>query len=121
MRISWRAGDTRGSAITGYEVVIQHVDGINYSPSTDCNMVGQTATSCNVPMSVLAGAPWNLVKNSQIRARVRAINAAGTGDQSVVGGTQALFVRPSTVTSLNLAHGNQQIVVDWRAPSDDGG
>jgi hypothetical protein len=121
LRISWSAGATGNSAITGYVVTILRGDGSNtYSPTTCAT--NTLTTTCDIALSTLQ-ANFALVYPTAINARVLATNTYGNGATSSTGtwvNTPAFT--PSTPTNLRLSSNTDTtITVTWDAISSNGG
>jgi hypothetical protein len=85
VQISWALPAEQGAAVTAYTVKIRASDG-NYYESALCD--GSLASvvaarSCEIAMSALRTAPFNLAFNELILATVSATNADGTGLESL--------------------------------------
>jgi hypothetical protein len=79
--VSWTAPYDGGSAITKYTVTVRAQDGINFYPDT-VNCPGDTTSTltnneCTIPYSVLDTAPFLLSYNTNIYAKVAAVNLVG--------------------------------------------
>ncbi len=117
--ISWTAGATNGSAITGYTVNDSYTsyNGSSYSTTTASNVctgsTTSTATSC-----VISG----LINGQSYTFSVAAINGVGTGAFS--GASSAVTpsaTTPGTPTIGTVVAGNASVTVNWSAPSSNGG
>lgn len=81
MRLAWLAPDANGLAVDEYEVVVLESDDVTWSAvlatcdGSDPTIVA--AVTCDVPMAALRAAPFALVLNDPVRAKVRAHNLLG--------------------------------------------
>lgn len=70
-----------GSPILSYQIVIRHNDGVTFSEDTvNCNGADSQIISelkCQVPVSILRAAPFELEWGTSVYAKVAAINAVG--------------------------------------------
>ncbi len=88
VQIVWSKPDTGGSPITSYKIEIQISDGSYITDLTTCD--GSSATiitnlSCNILISRLRGAPYNLPWGASIYAKVTANNIVGPSVTSNAG------------------------------------
>lgn len=71
-----------GISIDSYELQVKTRTGTFSAPS-DCFASSlKTNYYCNVALSTLTQAPFNLILSDQIEARVRAVNSIGSGNYS---------------------------------------
>lgn len=81
VEIDWDQPANGGSPITAYQVVIRHNDGTSFTEDTvNCDGTDSSIVStrkCQIPVSVLRAAPYNLDWGDSIYAKVAAINAVG--------------------------------------------
>lgn len=85
--VSWTAPYTGGSPITAFTILLQHGDDSSaysaessYCDGTSLAIV--TARSCDIPLTTLRAAPFNLALDQQIIAKASATNAVGQGPES---------------------------------------
>lgn len=72
-QISWVAPDDRGAALTTYKVYVEDVNGNLVEEAVYCSSSEPTLLTnryCNIPMSVLANAPYSLPKGTLIKVKV---------------------------------------------------
>lgn len=70
---TWTAPDDRGAALTAYRLYVEAFDGslleeTVYCPSSEASLL--TSPYCNIPMAVLAAAPYSLPKATLIRVKI---------------------------------------------------
>lgn len=106
--LSWSAPSSNGgSAVTDY--LIEYASGGSYSTFLD----GQ---SSNTSTSVTG-----LTNGTAYTFRVSAINAAGTGLASTASSGLTPLTVPSVPQNLSATASNQTVVLNWSAPSSNGG
>lgn len=82
---TWTAPDDRGAALTAYRIYIEASDSslleeTVYCPSSESSLL--TTRYCNMPMAVLAAAPYSLPKGTLIRVKIQAQNLKGWSELS---------------------------------------
>lgn len=80
MRIDWVAPDNNGLAVTAYEILVLQSDGTTWAAVGTCDGTDSaivSATQCDVAMTTLRAAPFALVLNAQVVAKVKAKNLLG--------------------------------------------
>jgi titin len=82
---TWTAPDDRGAALTAYGLYVEASDGslleeTVYCPSSESSLL--TNRYCNIPMAVLAAAPYSLPKGTLIRVKIQAQNLKGWSELS---------------------------------------
>ena len=102
--IKWAAAYNGGTAITAYDIEIQHTDGVSYSADM-VNCDGSTLLivvekQCTVPVSTLLNAPFDIPFGSSIFARVKAYNVIGSSEWSEAGNGALIVSVPSKPTNL---------------------
>jgi hypothetical protein len=104
--ITWMGpADNGGSAVTGYLVDKRNLDG------TWTNIANQTAMTIEVPIPAKATTDFY---------RVSAVNAIGVSDPLAINiSTQADL--PGAPQGLTLTRGTSSSVLNWAAPTTDGG
>lgn len=102
--VTWSAAANNGSAVTGYDAVVQ-------PGGNSCSTTG-TGTSCTIS-PLTNGTPYSI--------SVYATNDAGGGEVS----TSETAITPRTLagspTNVVINPGDRQLGVSWRAPSSNGG
>ena len=95
MRISWVAPSNNYKTITAYAIEILNAAGSLYlSEATYCDGTSSEVVAnlyCEVPVSVLRAAPFSLLLQNLVVARVRAINMLGAGPFSEANTVGALI------------------------------
>jgi hypothetical protein len=82
VRVTWIEPATGSAAINGYKVYIADKDGLFREETTYCNGSINPVLSqkyCEVPMSVLRIAPYSLLFDALVKAKVMASNIYGDG------------------------------------------
>ena len=86
MGITWQQPYGNSETITAYKILIQQSNG-QFSESLAACDGSQEATiaalACNVPMSTLTAAPYNLAQNALVVVRAAALNSIGWSDLSL--------------------------------------
>jgi large repetitive protein len=102
--IKWAAAYNGGTAITAYDIEIQHTDGVSYSPDmVNCDGSASLIVmekQCTVPVSLLLDAPFDIPYGSSIFARVKAYNVIGSSEWSEAGNGALIVSVPSKPTNL---------------------
>lgn len=86
VKIAWIEPPSNSAPIDGYDVLVARQDGLFVRESTYCD--GFTSPTvlaeayCLIPMAVLRGPSYGLVRGDIVRAKVRAHNEYGAGDLS---------------------------------------
>jgi accessory colonization factor AcfC len=103
--LNWTApSDDGGAAITSYQ----------YKKDTDAWVTIPGVLATNYTVTGLSNATsYNFI--------VRAVNASGPGSDSNSTGAVITNTVPNAPTSLIGTAGNKEIILNWTAPSDDGG
>ena len=125
--IAWVPPDANGLAIDAYEVLVLESDGATWTAAAGCDGSEPgivAAARCDVPMATLRAAPFALVLNDPVIAKVRAHNLLGW----------SLAYSPPTVTGATIktepgappaaptegpATDDTQIQVEWAAVTGD--
>jgi hypothetical protein len=107
--LTWSAPSSNGGDAVSDYVVQYSSDGTTWTTFTDS--VSSTA-SCTVT---------GLANGTAYTFRVAAVNAAGTGQYSVVSAAVTPFTTPDAPTAVAGVVGNTQVVVSWTAPANNGG
>lgn len=113
--LSWSAGSTGGSAITGYRVyrgTSSGQEGATPISAGTCTDPTTTATSCE-DTSVATGQTYYY--------KVAAVNALGTGPQSNERSASSNPTVPDPPTLNSATPGTGQVTLAWSAPSNNGG
>jgi hypothetical protein len=133
--IDWQAPSTDslhdyGTAITGYRILIQSSDTIEfYEDLVNCdgsNPAIVSSTSCEIPMSTLQGTPFMLNLGQSVYAKVAAVNEINSSPNSVPGNGASItlsFVPDAPVNLLRneLLTTRSQISLSWEAGASNGG
>ena len=127
VQVRWIAPDNGGSAITAYQILIQKSDGSFSSQLTDCDGTSSTivvARSCNIPISTLIVAPFNLLWGDDVYATVTAVNVYGSSTVSLAGNGAKILREPDA--PVNLANdpsitSGSQIGLTWAQGIENGG
>lgn len=85
--ITWTAPAANGNAISTYTVEIQRADAAYQDSSSSCAGTAATvvaARTCTVTLALLRGAPYSLVYDALVVARITATNANGASTVSTV-------------------------------------
>ena len=86
MGITWEQPYDNSETIVAYKILIQQSNGQFSEDVAHCDG-SQAATiaalSCNIPMSTLTAAPYNLVQNALVVVRAAALNSIGWSDLSL--------------------------------------
>jgi hypothetical protein len=96
--ISWAYPDDGGYQVTAYQIFIQKSDGSFAQHTAGCDgSLNSIVTNrqCTVSMNSLMQSPFNLVKDSNVIAKITATNVVGTSIESNVNG--APYVTISTI------------------------
>ena len=112
LKVSWRAADGNGSAITGYEVEYRKQNADNTWPSTwTSHDHYDTSTSTTID---------NLTNGSAYQVRVQATTSNGkSGWTSAVTGTPKAV--PDAPDAPTLTSGDRKIDLSWSAPTNNNG
>ena len=103
--VSWQAASGNGAPIDDYELQYRPEGGSWRGRFVDARSTGATITG--------------LDNGTTYEVRVRAVNSVGAGDWSPIGrGTPVAAA--SAPTALTVTAGDEQLVVNWQAPADDG-
>jgi hypothetical protein len=82
------------------------------------------AAACNVPISSLLAAPYNLPWGSSIYAKVTAINIVGSSLASIAGNGAVILTSPDPPQSLDndeVVTNKDTIGFSWQDGNADGG
>lgn len=105
LRVSWNLISANGSPITSYRIFIRQSQTADYfEETTDCLGATQGVIDqeyCDINISTLRGAPWNIDGGDSIWARVTSLNVYGESANSV-DGNGAYFTRVPDAP-INLA------------------
>lgn len=119
VRIQWDEPASNGATIAGYDILILQSDGTTYSEElVSCNGTAFLSTRvCDVPLTTLRAAPFNLALGDLVRVKARARNAVGVGpfSQANVDGA-TIQTEPQQVTGLTFveaASTASEITVSW--------
>ena len=105
--VEWDAPDDNGSSITGYEVgYLMGGDDPSYIDVDDPSTRSLTITG--------------LENDTQYFVAVQAENAVGDSDWSDISFATPTAQPPDAPSALRLRPSDEQIVVDWEAPDDNG-
>ena len=126
--IEWDAPNNRGSVITSYTITIRQSDNVTYTETlTDCDGRSQaivSSASCQVPITKLRTAPYNLPWGASIYAKVVATNYYGSSAVSdPVNGAIILTIPDAPagiVENFSLKSGTT-ISLTWTNGEKDGG
>jgi hypothetical protein len=120
VKIAWVDPIDNYEAIDGYQVFIAHNDYINFSEVTShcdgTNSVVFELKACQIPLSTLMQAPFNLQAGDEVIAKFAAHNTNGWSEMSDVTTLGALIqVEPikMAVPTRNSQTTTQKLVVDW--------
>ena len=111
VHVEWQSPSTNaqndyGAPITAYNVQIQAIDGISYfTDLTACNGTSSVVVTnlyCDIPISTLLGAPFNLVYGSSVYARSAAINIIGSSLFSTAGNGAVIAMSYAPDAPVNL-------------------
>jgi hypothetical protein len=94
VRVSWTAPSANFKTITAYGVELRDSAGNYHNLTSYCDPVSAGLVSsryCDVPVSVLRAAPFNLGLQALVVARVRAYNVRGWGEYSPANTVGALI------------------------------
>lgn len=126
IRISWDAPDHNGLAVTQYEILILAVDGSSWAATASCDGASGPVVQdrqCEVLMTTLRSAPYALVLNSAVTAKVRAYNPLGWGPYSqptAAGATiQTEPAAPPQAITEGAATDDTQVQIVWYALTGD--
>jgi len=128
MRLAWTGPDANGLAIDAYEILVLESDGVTWTTvldtcdGSDADIV--SATACDVPIAALRAAPFALVLNDPVLAKVRAHNllgwSAAYSPPTVAGGTiKTEPAAPPTAPTEGAATDDTQVQVEWAALTGD--
>ncbi len=123
VRVTWIAPFSQGSTISNYKVQIKAFDGT----FLDEILCTGTGLFCDVPISKLTSATYNLVKGSQVIAKVAAENSYGPSsfsDQNTVFALIELIPEKPTLAPSrgSLSSTSQiEIVITHLSDSQNGG
>ena len=106
LSVSWTAGSSGGSSITGFTVTAD--DGVH--TASTCTTDG-SSTTCDIT---------GLTNGTAYSVSVSATNAVGT-TPSAGSVTATPATTPDAPTSLNVSSGNGTLIVTWSAPAFNGG
>lgn len=129
VRVSWVAPNSNYKTITAYEIGIADHAGANYhEETTTCDGADAAVLAslyCDIPVSVLRVAPYELILQDLVVARVRAYNERGWGSWSVDNAAGALIeTEPSQMASptRGSATGTDRLELEWTllVSPDDG-
>ena len=113
--ITWTAHSDSGSAVTGYNVMIQQSDNVTYTTHSSCT---STTTSCQVLVSDLQSLPYFLQNGASVFAKVRAVNAIGTSAYSNPGNGAVLSVpKILTAPATAIISGTTNVKITWLSPA----
>lgn len=102
--IDWYAPDNAGSPITSYTIFIRTSDMVTYTTElSHCDGSDPTIvadTQCNIPVSVLRAAPFNLPWGNLVYAKIEATNAYGDSGPSDAGCCARLVTNPDPPINL---------------------
>lgn len=126
--INWPETVNQGSAITSYQILIRHSDGISFSEElfTCDGTISEVASArqCITPVSTVRALPFNLQWGTGVYVKVSATNAYGTSDFSTVGNGGIIITSPDPPVSLSnvpTVTNALQIGLSWQAAAFDGG
>jgi hypothetical protein len=128
VRIAWAAADANSDPLLAYEVLIRTSDGTTFAPETascDGSAAGPRADNrCDIPLTTLRAAPFNLAQGVSVIAKVRARNSLGWGpysDTTEGTGAARIQVEPHQVAqpTRGSATSVSQIEVVWTALTGD--
>lgn len=126
--LDWEAPYDGHTTITSYTILIEATDGVtyhqelSYCDGTNAQVIADT--ECTIPLSILRGAPFNLVWGQSVDLKVFATNVKGDSEISDVG-TGAIILRVPDAPILlqnepDITLG-EQIGLTWQAGAEPGG
>lgn len=123
VRIAWNTPVDNGSPVTAFYVEFLATNGTYYEDTVNCDGDDLTIIAneyCDVPMTVFAAEPYNLVQDDQIVATVMSYNEIGWSTASTPNTAGALVqtvpLQPLTAPTLNTQTG-AAITVDMATVS----
>ena len=125
--IAWELPSENGSAVEGYQIVLQGANGLEESLTCLGDVIawGSGLRECSVAYTELRSATFDLVLGDTVVAQVKARNEIGFGDYSSlteVGLTDIVRtepLQPPTLVTEGAATDSTQIEVEWAALSGD--
>ena len=86
VRISWTGAEANSDPLTDYEILIlTSVSEVYSTETSSCDGSDNTILAnnyCDIPLTTLRAAPFNLVQSSDIIATIRARNSIGRSEMS---------------------------------------
>ena len=85
VRVSWSAPEAHGNAIIAYTILLRELGGGYTEELGHCDGTSPTVLAelaCEIPISILRGAPFTLAYADLVVARVSAHNGVGEGPVS---------------------------------------
>ena len=126
--IDWSTPTTNGLPITAYSIFIRTGDQLTYiTDNSVCNGISNTViaqTSCDIPLSTLTAAPYNLLKGYSIYAYVISTNAYGSSPASDYGNGGVIVLVPDAPINLvdNIGVTSRSVIsFSWAPAASDGG
>ena len=125
--MSWFApNDDGGSPISSYTIYFQEKDSFWSTELNNCN--GENAQiiqslSCSVPLSTFTAAPFLLEDADHVFAKIVAINAVGSSEESNPGNGAEIILSsvPDQVSALIMvSQSKTSIEISWSAPYNGG-
>jgi len=107
VRVAWTAADGNSAVLDAYQVWILASDGTTFAEdSVYCGGANTLTTLisnyCDIPLTALRAAPFNLAQGTQVIAKVRAHNGIGWAefsDQSANASSAAVEVEPHAMAA----------------------
>lgn len=125
--IDWNVpSDTGGNDVIGYKIYLLEDDGSTWTADlTNCDGENDSNviinTSCSIPKAALITAPFNLVHEDVVFAKIVAVNEVGDSNDSAPGGGAAInHGAPDAPIAPTTTLSGDNIIIDWSPPDDNG-
>lgn len=128
--ITWSAPvSNNGSPVSAYKILIRESDSSYSEELSNCDgsvAAVRDARTCTIPFTTLLAAPWTLSNGASIFAKIVAINAIGSSEESTAGNGATLSISTVPDAPIGLARDSlttttNQIGLLWNAGTSNGG
>lgn len=127
VNIKWTKPKVNGLEITAYTVTIQTSTGSFLTELTNCDGAKTdivAATQCEIPLTTLITAPFNLARGDSVNVKILATNAYGSSSYSAVGSGAIIVLVPDAPVNLLDNHTvtlQNQVGLVWQDGTSNGG